>query len=316
MEQRSLPGTLLFVELKEQFEALVTDVGAVLSSRDAVLVEGPDAVDYLQGQLSADIGRLSAGRSTDSLLLQPQGKLDVWLRATKLTDDAVLLDTEHGFGNHLRERIVRFLIRMKVEVSDVTTQPTVMLRGPKSRLVAGEELYAIGFGDCYALVADWHGWPGVDLIGPKAIVPEGVVVCPVEAYEPARIERGLPRMGSELDQSTIAAEAGLVETSVSFTKGCYVGQELIARIDARGDNVARHLRLIVTPDETEEIRPGVEVFYEGAAVGAVTSCAWHPQRAAWVSLAYIHRSVPPIAVVTVASSKARVPSQIESFLDR
>ncbi len=98
------------------------------------------------------------------------------------------------------------------------------------------------------MVADWPGLPGGDLVGESPEAPAGVAMCGMDAYEAVRIEAGIPVMGRELDERTIPAEAGVVDMSVSFTKGCYTGQELVARIDSRGGNVPRRLRGLVLAD--------------------------------------------------------------------
>jgi tRNA-modifying protein YgfZ len=125
-------------------------------------------------------------------------------------------------------------------------------------------------------------------------------VCSLEAWESVRIEAGIPRMGAELDERTIAAEADLLDRSVSFTKGCYTGQELVARLDARGNRVARHLRgLVVTgsPSIPTEVAPGTEILAQGKVVGTVTSSAWSPTWQCPVALGYVHRTVEPSSPV-------------------
>ena len=106
-----------------------------------------------------------------------------------------------------------------------------------------------------ALPFEWNGWTGVDLLGPQDVIlgpgdtalPDGITACGADAVEACRIVSGIPAMGTELTSKTIAAEAGLVERTVSFTKGCYTGQELVARLDSRGSNVARRLVGLVGP---------------------------------------------------------------------
>ena len=97
-------------------------------------------------------------------------------------------------------------------------------------------------GPVVAALFEWGGFTGYDLLGPSPRRPEPATPVGPAAYEAVRVEAGFPRHGSELDERTIPAEAGLVEATVSFTKGCYTGQELVARIDSRGSNVPRRLR--------------------------------------------------------------------------
>jgi folate-binding protein YgfZ len=112
--------------------------------------------------------------------------------------------------------------------------------------------------------------------------------------EAARISAGVPAMGAELDDRTIPAEVGqwFIDASVSFTKGCYTGQELVARVDSRGSNVPRHLRVLQV-EGAEAVPVGAEVVHDGAVVGQVTSSA------DGVALAYVKRSVQPPATVEV-----------------
>jgi folate-binding protein YgfZ len=165
-------------------------------------------------------------------------------------------------------------------------------------------------------------------------VPAGVRRCGPEAYHAVRIECGVPMMGAELDTSTIPAEAGIVDRSVSWTKGCYTGQELVARIDSRGSNVPRRLTGVVLgadvmppvgatvhavaaeaesgleggPPAVGEGGPG-EVGATGAEVGRLTSVARSVDLAAPVALAYLRRAVTPPAPVTVVWADGRAPAR-------
>jgi folate-binding protein YgfZ len=218
---------------------------AVRPQRDVVEVEGPDAVTFLQGQLSQDIAALAVGQSSWSLLLQPQGKVQSWLGVRREGEDRVLLDVDAGFGDSVVERLSRFLIRTKATV---------------------------------------------------AVTERDVVVDPDagSATDADRIAAGVPAMGAELDERTIPAEVGqwFVDASVSFTKGCYTGQELVARVDSRGSNVPRHLR-VLTVGHGATVPVGAEVVSGDAVVGTVTSSA------GGVALAYVKRAVEPPAAVAL-----------------
>jgi folate-binding protein YgfZ len=122
-----------------------------------------------------------------------------------------------------------------------------------------------------------------------------VRIVSAAAFEVARIESGVPRMGAELTEKTIPEETGLVARTVSFTKGCYTGQELVARIDSRGGNVPRRLRSLVLDD----LAPvGASVLFGTKVVGTLTSVAAHPAGGA-VALAYLGRDVSVPEAVTV-----------------
>jgi aminomethyltransferase len=140
-------------------------------------------------------------------------------------------------------------------------------------------------------------------------VPPGIEVGSTDAFEVARIEAGTPAMGAELTERTIPAETGLVERTVSFTKGCYTGQELVARIDSRGGHVPRHLRGLTLSGPAPV---GAAVTIEGREVGAVTSVARTPGGGA-VALAYIHRDVSPPVEATVAGQDGAETATIQTL---
>jgi folate-binding protein YgfZ len=249
---------------------------AVWLDRDVVAAVGPDAGTFLQGQLSQDILALPDGGSGWSWLLAPTGKVDALVRVSRLAGDDWVLDTDRGWGEAVVTRLNRFKLRTKV---DLTASPwqVLGLRGHAAH-VRGEPL----------AVPAWPRLTGVDLIGPAPAVPAGWRVMPAADYEAIRIGAGLPRMGAELTDKTIPGETGLIEQTVSFTKGCYTGQELVARIDSRGGHVPRRLRLLIPAGPLE---PGaVLVDDSGATAGTVTSVA-RSSETAWVALGFVRRGV-------------------------
>ena len=251
--------------------------GALLLRRDVVLVTGPDAESYLQGQLSQDIAALAVGDSACSLLLQPQGKVDAFLRVTRGADDRFALDVDAGWGDHVVARLRRFLLRVQVTVEPVDW-PVVAVRWLDLPDPDG----------CLRIAPEVPG-DGYDLIGPGARVPDGAPELDPADYEAMRIAAGVPRMGTELDESTIPASAGIVDRSVSFTKGCYTGQELVARIDSRGDRVPAKLRVV-----RGQVAAGTTLLADGREVGRVTSSAGGN------ALAYVRREIEPPATLTTS----------------
>ena len=257
---------------------------AVEVSRDALLVSGPEAISFLQGQISQDVEGLAVGASAWSFVLQPQGKVDAWFRVTRTGADSVVLDVDGGFGGALATRLERFKLRTKAEVERLDWR-CVSVRGAAP--AAPEPVAGSGL----AVESGWPGVEGFDLLGPSPEMPPGVRVAATEEYEALRIECGVPAMGRELTERTIPAESGVVDRSVSFTKGCYTGQELVARIDSRGGHVPRHLRgLVLDGDEVPAAGDPLQV--QGADVGAVTSAARSDRLDAVVALAYVKRDVP------------------------
>ena len=290
-------------DLTSDYLALRREAGAVDLPRDVLRVEGPDAFSFLQGQLSQDVA-LPAGGSAWALLLQPQGKVVALVRVTREGEESFLLDTDGGWGEAVVERLQRYRLRVKCDITPLDWR-CVAVRGPKAH-----ELAAGGQG--VPVVADWPGLPGVDLLGDAPSPPEGVRPCSLDAYEAVRVEAGIPAMGRELDERTIPAEAGVVEQSVSFTKGCYTGQELVARIDSRGGNVPRRLRGVVVATNVLP-PPGAVVRVDDREVGTLTSVAESLDRRAPVALAYVGRAVSPPADVTLLWDGGSAPARVEEL---
>lgn len=262
---------------------LRTALGAAPLQRDVVRVHGPEAVEFLQGQLSQDVAGLAVGESVPALLLQPTGKVVAWLRATRAGTDEVLLDVQAGFGPAVHERLRRFKLRTKAEIEPPATWWGLGLRGP-----GADEVDAPS--GTLALPAGWPGVSGVDLLSEGEIALAGVPLVAAATLEALRLECGVPAMGAELTEATIPAEAGqwLIDASVSFTKGCYAGQELVARIDSRGGNVPRPIRGLVIEGPAAPV--GAEVLSAGEVVGEVTSSATSPVLGA-IALAPVARRV-------------------------
>jgi folate-binding protein YgfZ len=318
------------VGLEEGYAALRDGFAALRIERDVVRVAGPDAQSYLQGQTSQDVAELGDGDWAWALVLQPQGKLDAFVRVSRRGPDEFLLDSDAGMGPALVARLSRFKLRTKVDIDQLAWQ-VVAVRGtgrPSSpqppppgtseggalggaATAAGAFEWAVPFE--WSVPFEWGGLAGYDLFGPIVEMPLGATPVDAAAYEAVRVEAGFPRHGDELDERTIPAEAGLVEASVSFTKGCYTGQELVARIDSRGSNVPRRLRglllsgpaeagarlvdLAATGEPVAPAAPGTPGS-AGKEVGRLTSVARSP-RLGWVALGYVGRSVEVGATLAV-----------------
>jgi len=274
--------------------------GATVVGRDVLRLSGIDTISFLQGQLSQDIEALAVGESAWSLLLQPQGKIDAWLRVSRSSDTDVVIDVDEGWGDEVVARLERFKLRVDVQIERLDWT-MIALRGAGSAAQPVPEA-------TIAADAGWPGVEGVDLLGPEVRSPADIAERTVADYESLRIEAGIPAMGSELDGGTIPAEAGIVERSASFTKGCYTGQELVARIDSRGSNTPRHLRRLVIEGD-EDIETGAEVAQAGQTVGTVTSAAWSTRLDATVALAYLKRAaeVPGRAEVDGRAAEVMAP---------
>ena len=218
------------------------------NDRDVVVVSGPDTWTFLQSLLSQDVARLADGEHLPTLLLTPQGKVQVAGGVRRFGDDAVL-DTDPGWGEVLAVALARYRIRTKVEIE----------------------------------------------------VREAVTVSAETAatHERQRIEAGVPRMGLELDDSVIPQEAFLERDAVSFTKGCFVGQELVCRIDTRG-HVNRFLRHVRSDDASLVLPLHAEIVVGGKVVGTVTSSV------PGLALGYVRREVDPPTSGTVEGAPVTV----------
>ena len=202
----------------------------VETPRDAVQVSGPDALVYLQGQVSQELRQLAVGVSRWTLLLQPNGRVDVLARVWRTDDDTYVLDTDDGFGDELLARINRFRIRVKADVEPVAWR-CLAVRGTGGGTVPDG-----------AVVGWWDR--DHDLLGPSPQPPAGVDAGSAADLEAARIEAGWPAMGAEIvPGEQIPGEIGVVPVAVDFKKGCYPGQELVERMDSprgRGAPAAAH----------------------------------------------------------------------------
>ncbi len=252
------------------------------SDRGFVVVRGPDTFSFLQALVSADLDGVADGDAVHSLLLSPQGKLDVDFRLVHVGDDA-WLDCDPGLGTQLAASLNRFKIRVDAEVVDRTGEFGMLTR------IGGAGASPADAPDGVRVIPT--RW-GHDLVGPRDRLPRHDFVHPV-AFEAWRIEQGIPVQPVDVDETTIPQEAFLEQDAVSFTKGCFLGQELVCRIDTRG-HVNRFLRRF-TEIEGDWPVPGAEVVSGDKVVGSLTSVADDALRTG--ALGYVRREVEPPAVV-------------------
>jgi|TARA_B110000914_G_scaffold97635_1_gene85831 folate-binding protein YgfZ len=228
-----------------------------------VAVVGPDARTYLQGQLSQDVEALEVGGSAETFLLQPAGKVDAWMRVSRLADDHFLLDVEEGFGPQVVARLTRFLLRTDCTVQEVQWDLLTVIDAEASAFsppVGG-----------LALAVEWPGLVAVDLLGPSVELPAGLAEGSSRDWEARRIAAGIPAMGSEMDSTTIPGSTGVVERSASFTKGCYTGQELVARVNSRSAGTPTRIVRAVGSGPAPAV--GSDVTVDSDPAGHLTSVA-------------------------------------------
>ncbi len=279
--------------------------------RGLVTVTGEDAGSFLQSLLSQDLDPLHDGDGAHALLLAPQGKLVADLRVLRVNEHTWWLDCERSVAPALAEGLNRFRIRVKAEVADRSDGFAAgAVRGathaPLAVDVPREPFSHTAWRDARVVRADWPGQPGFDVIGPAPTVAAaldalGDDVVSGDEYERARIEAGVVRQGHDVDERTIPQEAFLEQTAVSFTKGCFVGQELVCRIDTRG-HVNRYLRRA----RLDAAAPrGAQLELDGKTVGEITSTA------GTVALAMVRREIEPPAEVDVVWDGGRARAQLE-----
>jgi tRNA-modifying protein YgfZ len=287
------------------------------SERGKLALTGADARSFLQGQVTNDVEGLSPGFGCYAAFLTPKGKMLGDLRILDAGDE-VLLDTERVALQGLFNMIRQFSIGYDVDLHKRTLERGLLsLIGPEAAAIAG----------AVDLPADEHSHAlvsvrpagitarairtdvGVDLLFEAgalealrtALEDAGAVPVSEAAAEVLRVERGRPRYGIDLDESVIPQEAGLNERAVSFTKGCYVGQETVARLYYRGkpNRQLRGLRL------SGPASSGDELLFEGGVVGRVTSVAQSP-RFGQIALALVRREAPPGTQVVAGDTTAEV----------
>ena len=234
----------------------VTSPAVARRPRAFVRVAGPDAADYLQRMVSNDVEALAVGEACDALLLTAKARVIAPLRIRRRAVDDFLLLTEPELGETVRTELVRMRFAAKAEIE---------LEEHESWLILG----------------------GEEVLDER---PAGEEVGE-EQLEHWRIESGIPRWGREIDDRILPAEAGLDETHISFSKGCYPGQEPIARQRYRG-KVNRKLRVLEIEGSAEE---GTELLLDGKTVGRITSSV------PGLALGYVRVEVPENAQLELAA---------------
>lgn len=225
--------------------------------RDVISVSGPDARSFLQSQLSQDIAAMSIGDALASFLLQPTGKVEALVRIVCMSDQSFTLDVDHGWGDAVMVRLQRFKIRVKADMI-METRSCLAYRG-----CAGERIE-------FALPAWRSDGSAFDVIETVAAPAHGIREGSQAEYEESRVRAGWPLMGCDLTTDMIPGETGITEYAVSFTKGCYPGQELVERMDSRGSTAPRMLRVI---NATPGASAGDDIILDGVVVGTYTSVA-------------------------------------------
>jgi tRNA-modifying protein YgfZ len=296
------------VELDAQYRQLREECGLLdRSERGKLIVSGGEAAEYLQGQLTNDVEALLPGEGLYAALLDRKGHMQADMRVLRTSPEEIWIDTEAEALEAARRHLEMYKIGREVAIADVTEERAILsLIGPRSVEVAGTavlaehacEPAAVGGVECLAVgTAD-----GLDLIArpddaPRlrgALTAAGAVEVGAEAAEVVRIEAGTPRFGAEMSTETMPAEAGIVERAVSFTKGCYIGQEPVARLHYKGRPNRRLRGLVLSGPAVagESLRLGEK------DVGRIGSACVSPARGP-IALAIVRREAEPGAELAV-----------------
>ncbi len=250
--------------------------------RAFVRVQGPDAADFLERMLSNEVAGLLAGGSCEALLLTPKARVIAPLRVLRRADTDFLLLTEPELGGVVRENLVRARFAAKVEIEPEEHESYVLIGGGDG--IPNEE----------------YGVPAVEVL--DAPPPEGAPELADSELELMRIRAATPRFGAEIDDRVMPAEAGLVDRAVSLDKGCFPGQEPIARLHYRG-HANRALR-VVELETTDPPAYDAELSLGGKAVGRITSAQRSNGKV--LALAYVRVEVPDDAELAVGDVAAHL----------
>jgi folate-binding protein YgfZ len=237
--------------------------------RSFVRVSGPAAEEYLDRMVSNDVAALGVGESCEALLLTAKARIIAPLVVLRREENDVLLLTEPGLGEAVRPVLVRMRLRSNCSIEAEAHTSTIVLGGAEGGIPCRD-----------------YGMPAVELLDADPPAEAGPIAP--EELERLRILAGTPRWGRELDDRVLPAEAGLEKHAISFTKGCYPGQEPIARLHHRG-HPNRTLRVLALG--VGEVPPyDAELTLDGKAVGRVTSAA-ADSRHGVIGLGYVRREI-------------------------
>jgi len=315
------------VELDAQYRQLKEECGLLdRSDRGKLLVEGAEAGEYLQGQLTNDIEGLGVGEGCYAALLDRKGHMQADMRVlrpshpsgapfppisgqrrTGTEDGGVIwVDTEPEPLPLVRKHLETYKIGRDVEVEDATAERAILsLVGPRSAEIAGSPPlpehasapHSVAGVECVAVGTR----DGIDLIAARedaerlrtALLEAGAAEVSPEAVEILRIEAGVPRFGIEMDTATMPAEAGIVDAAVDFEKGCYIGQETVARLHYKG-KPNRHLRGLRL---SALVASGTTLALGEKEVGRVGGSCVSPAHGP-IALAIVRREAEPGAELT------------------
>jgi folate-binding protein YgfZ len=300
-----------------------------LSFRSRLCLTGADRVRFLHGQITNDVKRLRPGEGCYAALVTAKGKMQSDLNLFNLPDE-LLLDFEPGLMEIVSRRLEQFIVADDVQVVDVAPLYGLLsVQGPKADSVASAlglfpEMPAKPFqlvragdstvGELYLMNQPRLGSTGIDLFVPtnslgavadKLIATARAVggrPCGWSAFEIGRVEAGIPRFGADMDETHLPLECGIEARAVSYSKGCYIGQEVINRIHSIG-HVNRELRGLRLPDDLTSLPvKGDKLMHAGKEVGTITSAVKSLAFKANLALGYLRREAIAAATGLVLSA--------------
>lgn len=302
-----------------EYEALTVAAGLFdLSPRGRLCLIGADRERFLNGQVTNQIKSLRVGEGCYALLTTAKGKLRSDANIFRL-DNEFLLDLEPGLGAAVTKRLEEYVIADDVQVVDAGDHYGLLsVQGPLA--AAAIEVAALSadlplrpltlvqvkheiLGELYLANQPRVGFPGYEVYVPQAALPElarrllaavqglGGRACGWEALETARIEAGIPRFGADMDETNLPAEAGIEARAVSYAKGCYIGQEVIARMRTYGQATKQLCGLRWQQEPGELPVRGDKLFKADKEVGMITSAIRSPRLAAVLALGYVRKEV-------------------------
>ena len=320
-----------------EYQALRESAGILdLSFRGRLCVLGADRRSFLNGQVTRNVKDLKTGEGCYAALLTARGKMVSDLNIYCLEDEW-LLDFEPGFSTAVRARLDHHIIAEDARVADAAPHYGLLsAQGPRAAAVleglswpgpqthfGAARFQDAALGEVYVANQPRIGTAGFDLFVPADALPAAVEIvltvaraaggrlCGWAALETARIEAGLPRFGADMDGTNLPPEAGLDSRAMSYNKGCYVGQEVMARLRTYG-RVAKALRGLRLPDDLPALpNRGDKLFLGAREAGYITSATASPALRANIALGYVRREASRTgAELLLETGGQKVPARI------
>lgn len=320
------------------------------SFRSRLCLVGADRARFLHGQVTNDVNKLRVGEGCYAAITTAKGKMEADLNIACLADE-LLLDLEPGLAEKISQRLEKYIVADDVQIVDAAPHYGLLsVQGPKVEAVvralglfaeiptkplASVKISVATLGEIYLLNNSRLGYRlsaigyqpdhpfGFDLFVPNhslravadkllaAAKETGARPCGWQAFETARIEAGIPRFGADMDETSIPLECGLEARAISYTKGCYIGQEVINRIHSVG-HVNRELRGLRLADDLKTLpQLGDKLFHAGKEAGHITSAVKSPSLNANTALAYVRREANQIGMaLTLKTSDGESAAKI------